>query len=255
MTLRPDDQEATVFAEPVFVANSLNVIFPRAAKIRRRVNEFEDRLDGLYGQPQTVPVPDELDPQVPRLVFQSLGGHSQLVVSQVSIAFTVVYDGAWTTDPSKRLDYLRERVPLVYDLCEVAQVKPVFTGLTGRVRLASDATDADVLARLTNVLGIKNVPADLSEVSLRLSAVVDGRFFNNITVQSYREWQADDASSVGPMPAAKALSRGVELIHDLNDRFAYNEHSDYETSQAAGLDIVTRAQDLLHAWVSRIQTG
>jgi hypothetical protein len=99
--------------EPLLVANSLNVIFPRAQHIRRRINDFEDRLSGLYGQPQTVPAPDEFDPQFPRVIFQSVGGHSQLVVSQVSIALTVNYGGEWTRGSSKRLAYLQERAPLV----------------------------------------------------------------------------------------------------------------------------------------------
>ena len=99
--------------EPLFVANSLNVIFPRAQHIRRRINDFEDRVSGPYGRPQTLPAPDEFDPQFPRVIFQSVGGHSQLVASQVSIALNVNYDGEWTRDSSKRLAYLQGRAPLV----------------------------------------------------------------------------------------------------------------------------------------------
>jgi hypothetical protein len=80
--------------------------------VRRLVNDFEDRLAGRYGQPQTIPVPDELDPNLPRVMFQSLGGHSQVAISQVSVSLNVTYDQEWMTDELKRDSYLRERVPL-----------------------------------------------------------------------------------------------------------------------------------------------
>lgn len=247
--------EVPVFEQPNFAANSLNVIFPRSERIRRSANQFEDRLSATYGQPQSIPVPDDLDPQVPRLIFQSLGGHSQIIVSQVSISLNVNYDGDWTTDSTKRLSYLQERVPLVYDLCDIAEVEPAFTGLTGRVRLASGASDGEVLRHLVTVLGIAEPPSRLSEVSLRLSSIVEDRFFDNTTIQSYREWDLAGAIGVSRLTAAQAKSRGVEVIHDFNDRFAFNETRDYLTSRATGLEIVARAQDSLEAWIDRVRKG
>lgn len=242
-----------MFHEPRHIANSLNVVFPRIQEIRRLTNEFEDKLSGRYGQPQTIPVPDELDPQVPRLIFQSNGGHSQIVVSQVSVTLNVKYDGDYTTDAGKRLAYLQERVPLVYDLCQIAKAQPAFTGLTARVQLLSDATYVATLDQLVSILGISNTPADLNEVTVRLSSVVENRFFDNITIQSYREWATDSAVPVQRLSAAGAQSHGVELVHDFNDRYAYNEQTDYSTLQEAGLEIVARAYDSLDAWVSRLR--
>lgn len=242
-----------MFNDPQHVSNSLNVVFPRAEKIRRLANNFEDSLSGRYAQPQTIPVPDELDPQVPRLIFQSLGGHSQIVVTQVSISINVNYEGKYASDANKRIAYLQERVPLVYRLCELASVTPVFTGLTGRVRFVSTADESATLERLVRVLGVSEVPAGLSEVSLRLSSVIEGRFFDNITVQSYREWRVDSGIAVQRLPASTAESYGVELIHDFNDRYAYNEQPDYLTSQESGLEIVVRAYGSLNAWASRLR--
>lgn len=241
-----------MFEQPHYVANSLNVIFPQVQQIRRCVNDFEDRLSEAYGQPQTIPVPDDLDPQVPRLVFQSLGGHSQIVISQVSIALNVTYDGDWTTDSSKRLAYLQQRVPLVYALCEVAGAEPGYSGLTSRARLETSATDEQILNRFVAVTGVGETPTALSEASLRLSSVVDSRFFDNTTIQSYRQWRVDAASPATRFSSATATSRGLELINDFNDRYAFNEDTTYQTSEAAGLAIVARAQDSLDAWVTRI---
>lgn len=252
---RPLMLGGVVFNEPVFAANSLNVVFPRAPQIRRLSNAFEDRLASRYGQPQSIPVPDNLDPQVPRIVFQSTGGHSQIVISQVSISLNVNYDSEWTTDSAKRLVYLRERVSLVYELCGTAETNPVFSGLTTRVRLSSESPDEEILSRLVQVLGIANAGANLSEVSVRLSSVVDDKFFDNITVQSYREWPPGDDATVSRLPIGEAKSRGIELVQDFNDRYAFNEGSDYHTSASVGSEIVEFARGSLDSWVARVREG
>lgn len=241
-----------MFEDPVYVASSLNVVFPRVRDIRRRANEFEDRLVDRYGQPQSVPVPDELDPQVPRLVFQSLGGHSQIVISQVSISLSVTYDGEWTSDASKRAAYLSDRVPLVYQLCSIAGASPAFSGLTNRVRLYSGHPDSEILSHLVGVLGLMTASGQLSEASIRLSSVVEGRFFDNVTIQSFREWDLEREADVLPLPAAGAKARGIEFVQDFNDRYKFNETEGYRTSEAVGLDIVALARDSLGSWIHRI---
>ena len=241
-----------MFSRPVFAANSLSVVFPRVPRIRRLTNELEDRLADLYGEPQSIPVPDELDPQVPRIVFQSSGGHSQILISQVSISLNVTYDGEWTTNADKRHDYLRERVPLVYDLCAAAKAEPLFSGLTTRVRSSSDRSDQEILNHVVKVLAIAEAGSRLSELSLRLSSVVDSRFFDNVTIQSHREWAPDAEASVPRLPSSAATSRGIELVQDFNDRYAFNERPEYGTSVAVGVEVVARSQESLHAWIARV---
>ena len=230
------------------------LVFSRVHQIRRHLNDFEDKLSGRYGQPQTIPVPDELDPAVPRVMFQSLGGHSQIVISQMSITLNVTYDGEWVRDASKRASYLLDRVPLVHELCKVAGAEPAFTGLNGRARLASSASDANILDKLVGVLGIKDVPGELSELSLRMSSIVDHQYFDNVTIQSYRQWSLDDPTAVRRLPSARATSRGIELIQDFNDRYAYNEQSDYLTSAETGALVVgTRMIRSAHGYPDSIR--
>jgi hypothetical protein len=188
-------------------------------------------------------------------LFQSLGGHSQIVISQVSIGLNVNYDDDYAVDATKRLAYLQERVPLVYRLCEIAGARPAFSGLTGKVKLASDASDTEILEKLVAVTGVRDVPDALNEFSLRVSAIVQGRFFDNVTLQSFREWVGDNSVPVQRLSNAEAKSRGVEILQDFNDRYAYNEQSGYLTSESVGLEIVARAHDSLDAWVRRFSGG
>jgi len=80
-----------MFDKAKYIQNGFNISFSRQPEIRRRANDFEDRLKGLYFQPHIVPVPDDLDPEVPRMLFGSEHGFSQIIVSQISLVLNVTY--------------------------------------------------------------------------------------------------------------------------------------------------------------------
>jgi hypothetical protein len=106
----------TMFQPPSYIQNSFSIFFPRQEMIRRRVNEFEDTLTGRYSQPQVLPIPDELDPEVPRILFDSKHGFSQIVISQINMSLNVSYSSDWQSDIGRGRNYLTERVPTLFDL-------------------------------------------------------------------------------------------------------------------------------------------
>ena len=64
-------------------------------KIRRNVNQIEDLLQDYYGTPQVMPIPDDFAAEAPRIILKSHNGHSQISFSQISMDFTVNFDGAY----------------------------------------------------------------------------------------------------------------------------------------------------------------
>ena len=88
-----------------YIQNSYSVTFPRQHDVRRKANKVEDflqtHLAGHYKQPMVIAVPDEVDPEIPRLMFGSRHGFSQLILSQVGLTLHVTYSPDWQVDVSK----------------------------------------------------------------------------------------------------------------------------------------------------------
>lgn len=127
-----------MFGATRYIQNSFSVSFSRYPEIRRRSNEFEDLLktnfQNHYGQPQVISVPDELDPEVPRLVFGSRHGYSQIIISQIGMTLNVTYSPEWQQDISKGKKYLKERSSALYLLLKILEDSQIFfSGLITRV--------------------------------------------------------------------------------------------------------------------------
>lgn len=90
-----------MFESIKYIQSSFSVSFSRQLQIRRSANTFEDFLkshfSGHYGQPQVISVPDELDSEIPRIIFGSRHGFSQVIVSQINMTLNVTYSPDWQT--------------------------------------------------------------------------------------------------------------------------------------------------------------
>lgn len=233
-----------MFEKARYIHNSFSISFPRRLDIRRKANEFEDALakigGGHYRQPHVIPVPDELDPEVPRLIFGSTHGFSQIVATQVSLSLNVTYSLDWQVDISKGKAYLLGRRSILFKLLDLLDSAiPCFCGLLTQVRMASEASDEAILLRLANLFVRQVDLTRAHDIEVKVVSVVEDRFYSHLTVRNYREWELPQpASGLPRFPQKRARERGVQLMGDFNDRYTFNEQSDYVSGADVAGEII-----------------
>lgn len=252
-----------MFGQPKYIQHSFSVSFERCRDVRRRVNAMEDSLKqkypGHFGQPQVIPVPDELDPEVPRVIFGSQHGFSQIIVSQVALILNVAYSPDWQVDISKGRQYLKERVAILYALFEALRGEKgaaYFCGLTTRVRLQSSVDDAATVGALISRITNNGDGNATHDINLRRTTVVTDRFFSNTTIQNYRSWRAEqDVSQIPRLRRNAATERGIEIVGDFNDRYAFNEQDGYVSTANVVNEVIDRGLDEIRNVIEQFQKG
>ncbi len=210
--------------EALIIQNGLNIIYPRQPMIRRNANEMEDILSGKYSQPQVIPVPDDMDAQIPRLVFTSTHGFSQIVISQVNAALKATYSPEWQKDIKKGENYLLERID---DLVSITKnYEPLYFGLTTVARIPFSLNDGEIIAMLNKGYSAFSNLNDFHDFHIKYTRHLEDRFFNNMTIKNYRFWKQEQ-NGPGSLSVESATDRGIEIVNDFNNRYAYNEQKDY----------------------------
>lgn len=232
-----------------YLRNSYGLTFARQSDIRRKANDFEDalrtKLQGHYSQPHVISLPDELDAEVPRLVFTSRHGFSQILVSQISVTLNVTYSPDWQADIDKGLAYLSERVPVLYELLDtIYGIVPHFSGMITQSRLPASEDDKKILEHIANSCfkdSLKKfAKGTIHDLQLKTTSVLSDRFFSNLTLQNYRTWEVESAQpGVRPFARSKALERGIEITGDFNDRYAFNESTGYSSELGIAAEIIS----------------
>ncbi len=230
-----------MFEEPRYIGNSFNVTFSRQPAIRRMANDFEDKLEGQYFQPQIIPVPDDLDPNVPRMIFGSKHGFSQIIVSQINLLLSVTYSPDWQLDISKGRQYLLDRVSILFELLDIIEdAELCFCGLTTLVRLPSEMDADTILGDMAKLCKGNLDIQDLHDVQIKTTTVISNLFFSNMTLRNYRIWKLGGNQEISRLPREKVLEQGIEIEGDFNDRYKFNEDPSYSSSQDIIEDIIDK---------------
>jgi len=244
-----------MFEYPKYIRNSYGISFVRQLSIRRYANQFEDLLKGNYSQPHIISVPDDLNPEVPRMIFDSQHGFSQIIISQINVTLNVTYSPDWQENISNGKNYLLNRIPTLFDLLEkLEDTKPCFSGIVTLVHLpvlGNESTFIDYLSKLS--LGQRDI-SNLYDVHLKTAEVYSNRFFSNLTIKNYRLWKFDAGPQVLPrLSHKKVFEQGIEIIGDFNDRYMYNENSSYFTDPGAVEEIITTGLEEVHKTIEKVK--
>jgi hypothetical protein len=233
-----------MFEEAKYIQNSFSITFKRDSQIRRKANLFEDllkeKLQGHYSQPQLIAIPDDFEPEMPRLIFSSSHGFSQIIISQISMTLNVTYSPDWQINISKGKDYLQQRIQALFDLLSKAdEIRPSFSGLITRVQLTAKSSEDEFLQFMREHIRFELIADQLHDVMFKETTVYQDLFFNNITIQNFRNWKLQQIMSDIPRYPRQAITgKGVEIISDFNDRYAYNEFPDYMSTAETGQTII-----------------
>jgi hypothetical protein len=121
-----------------------------------------------------------------------------------------------------------------------------FCGINTTVRLnLSDATESGRETDLVNALArtfADGLPSDHPfELTIKIANVVDEMYFSNLTISNYRTWQVGRAP-VGALRYRQrdAVDRGIEIVGDFNDRYAFNENVEYRSDRDTAKHVVER---------------
>lgn len=244
-----------MFEEPRYTQNSFSIAFSSQLDIRRRASVLEDHLKGKYLQPLVLPVPDELDPEVVRIIFGSQNGHSQIFISQVSISLQVNYSPDWQTDTQKLKAYLAERVTTLFELLKLMpDAEPFFCGLITQVQVKSTADDQAILRYLVDRLTPQTDIAELHDIQIRITHVRQSCFFDNMQVQNHRRWKKQSRADTDTprLPNHEVTERGILLIGDFNDRYAFNEQTNYNTNPETAQEVIVAGLDAMTQFINQI---
>ncbi len=225
-----------------FVSSSIVVIaFAQNLSIRKRVFEFEDALKSVFKTPfQTIPVPDNYNPNFPRFQSESQNGHSKLEVCQTGLRIETNYDDQFASDILKVGTYVKDRIDLAKEILKQEQVQYVGLVLT----LEYELEQMLINQMMAEHSGFKAIDRNTIDFTFRYAAPFSMDFFLGVSCSKYIQQLVtfDLAGKVLPNPN-QATRYGIQVTLDLNSRRAFQagtlmEEQPYDKISETLLDII-----------------
>jgi hypothetical protein len=207
-----------------------NIVFEKQPEIRKKVFELEEKLKGKFGNPSVLPMPDEFDENAPRIIMQSLGGHSTLVVTFVNAQLETRFDNDFINDWDKCSEYLIDRFSAIYDCFEnIISSKVKFMGLIATVKYDVSEKE-EAVKKLLEKLGSQTLTnSNPFDVNIRLTYVNEDKYYVNLGISNNREMALMKGSTNNEI--IQQLKDNLLFVIDVNDRYASNSDFSYRTTK------------------------
>lgn len=209
-----------------YIQTTFNFIIDRKPDIRRFANEIEDELKNYYMPPQINGIPDDVDPTIPRISFQSRNSHSTIYLSPLNIMLDVIYDENYKLTEKK--EYLFERIELLKKIIKKLNLKINFMGLTTVVVIPTEKENS--VKYIKNKYFKNEIISKIDEIFYREAKIIDEKYYSNISIESYKIWENSNNFIFERLSNSKCKEYGIKLTVDFNDRYSFNENENYNSS-------------------------
>lgn len=201
---------------------NLNLVYPRIMEYRKKFANSEDILQQHFMPSTILPIPEQVQDEVPRIIAQTKNGHSVLNIALSVSSFITNYNGEFVSDWNKCKEYLAQRCSDIYQIIDnMTENNNTFVGLITNVEIDDlDGTGLEILKK--SLFGEKTEKmGELYDLSCKLTYVYKNRYYINITLQNLREFSVQQYSN-GRTCITGERKHAVSASIDINDRYAAN---------------------------------
>lgn len=224
---------------------NLNLVYPRIMEYRKKFANSEDILQQYFMPSTILPIPEQVQDEVPRIIAQTKNGHSVLNIALSVSSFITNYNGEFVSDWNKCKDYLTQRCSDIYQIIDnMTENNNTFVGLITNVEIDDlDGTGLEILKK--SLFGEETEKmGELYDLSCKLTYVYKNRYYINITLQNLREFSVQQYSN-GRTCITGERKHAISASIDINDRYAANNDVYYKSKKEAFDEILQITSNII----------
>lgn len=224
---------------------NLNLVYPRIMEYRKKFANSEDILQQYFMPSTILPIPEQVQDEVPRIIAQTKNGHSVLNIALSVSSFITNYNGEFVSDWNKCKEYLAQRCSDIYQMIDnMTENNNTFVGLITNVEIDDlDGTGLEILKK--SLFGVETEKmGELYDLSCKLTYVYKNRYYINITLQNLREFSVQQYSN-GRTCITGERKHTISASIDINDRYAANNDVNYKSKKEAFDEILQITSNII----------
>ncbi len=224
---------------------NLNLVYPRIMEYRKKFTNSEDILQQYFMPSTILPIPEQVQDEVPRIIAQTKNGHSMLNIALSVSSFITNYNGEFVSDWNKCKEYLVQRCSDIYKIIDnMTENNNTFAGLITNVEIDGlDGTGLEILKKSLFGEETKKM-GELYDLSCKLTYVYKKHYYINITLQNLREFSVQQYSN-GRTCITGERKHTISASIDINDRYAANNDVNYKSKKEAFDEILQITSNII----------
>ncbi|MFB2022873.1 hypothetical protein ACEVJL_15645 [Pseudoflavonifractor sp. P01025] len=234
---------------------AFTIHFPHNTKIREHLFELEKHFTDFQKPFTLVPLPPDAPMEIPRIVAATEHGHSQLTICGNSAQLVTNFDAKFNRDIKRCVEYVSDKCNRIVSALSIMDgsgsetPKFYFSGLSMTLLFDHEDGIVDSVDYVSkNFIDYKtNLPTD--EVQFRLALVIERKYYVNVMVQNSRTFSGVPDER-GSFAGLKNLGDRLQVILDINDRYAFNHEPNYTSCVETVSSLSSLAEQFAAKYIS-----
>ena len=219
----------------IIQSSTFSLFFAPNSGIRESIFKLEKHF-GDFQKPFTlIPLPQDAPLEIPRIIANTISGHSQLSICGNNMQLLTRYDSNFNSDVSKCVGYVREKCRSIVDSLSIINEGKengtafYYSGLS----MTLTFEDLNIVNDCADYLFKKyfkcTTDLPLDEVQLHFALVFENKYYINVMAKSNRQFFGIPDER-GSLAGLKTAGENLQIVIDINDRYAFNHERNYCSS-------------------------
>lgn len=233
---------------PIFMNSSFSFTFEAKVDIQDYVKVMESYLSEEYQAAQLNTVASDADPTIPRIGFIAKNGTSQILFSQVNAVLNIGFTPDMFQNSEAVVQQFIDHVDYLKDLIEELHLSLHYCGVMcmGKIDYTTLKTPQEVVGILQELFFKSPTQNSVLDIEFKTAQVIQERYYANVLIKNSKSFSRETFEKFkGRVPLSQIHEHGVEVLVDFNDRYIYNENSDYQLSVEAFDTMIKESYELL----------
>lgn len=230
-----------------FETCGFNVVFPEIKNIREKFFELESTLTDFAKPFNLISLPDEAPKEMPRILANTLHGHSSLSISCLSAQIMTKFDGDYTNNFELCSSYIFERANKLLEVIgRYTSNKYYFFGISTQINLEK----ANPVQLMCSQYVKANTFGDSQpyDAALKMTFVEEEIYYINMEIGNERRYNGIAANNNVSLYGLNEVGNELILTLDINNRYALNNRAEY----FAEPEIIKKIIALTEKWAARV---
>lgn len=242
--------------------NMMNVTFwfNEVDNFKEYRNLLDEELNEIFTPFNFTGVPINFDPTIPRIVSNTIGGHTSFNMSKVNVQLSVHFDGDFIDDFKKCYSYTKEKALKVF---EILTNKCGLNILYSAVYVNFEHEESNPVDKIVNDLFSMNIDSTkLSEIGIRMSEILDDKYYYIYSVNDAKvisitkkfEQSSKPQNIIIPLIPEKEITVEKKVLAyaiEINDKYNYNVIDEYSSSHEILEDIMDKCAQKIRELIEK----
>ncbi len=227
---------------------NVNWIYAPIKDCRKKYIMSEDMLKEFFSPATMLPIPDQVQGEVPRIIANTLNGHSILNIASTVSSFVTNYDEEYTHDWELCSEYLISRCNCVGGLIDnLTEKKTKFVGLITCLEI-NDIDDEGLIVLKNSILANKGEKlGDLYDISCKITYVYKEKYYINIALENGKRFDSQIEIS-----NKEQIRHPISVTIDINDRYACQKDEKYNSMKDTLIEIIRISSDIINEKIMKL---